>query len=261
MEVRVELEYRPQFQLHVQLAAVFDGPGVEFAECVDVSRIAVPREGVSGEERAPGPENTVIRIIQAPPGEDDEELIKIVSAHIEDAVRGQDSAKLKISVPDIRRLLNTKLVGPLFELFADCFEVVVAGVPPELASASTLNDLASFLNVDNLRRHPGPAAGKAAGNIESRLDIDLESILGYFVKLTGKCDLNEVLSRMEGSYFLLRLQSNPQYYGLAPREITARTAFDAPRWALAPEEVNGFVNELLEEAVGSMVVVDGVATL
>lgn len=152
-------------------------------------------------------------------------------------------------------MLNTKLIGPLFELFIDSFTIVGAGVPPECASASTLDDLADFLGQPHLR-----SASEPASNIESRLDVDLEAVVEYFIDRTGECNLNELLERIEGSYFMLRLQSNPQFYGLAPHQITQRRATEAPEWTLTAAEINNFVNELLEEAVGGLVVADGVAT-
>lgn len=39
--------------------------------------------------------------------------------------------------------------------------------------------------------------------------MDLEAIVQYFIDRTGQCDLNEVLGKIENSYFILRLQSNP----------------------------------------------------
>ena len=72
--------------------------------------------------------------------------------------------------------------------------------------------------------------------------------------------MNEVLEKIENSYFILRLQSNPQFYGLSPHQITRRSAIDQPTWTLTPTEINNFINELLEEAVSDMVVTDGVVT-
>lgn len=45
----------------------------------------------------------------------------------------------------MQALLGTKLVGPLFELFIDYFDISNVGVPSNYAAASTLNDLADFL--------------------------------------------------------------------------------------------------------------------
>lgn len=73
MKIQFEIEYLPQFQQHVQLVAIFDGPGIEFGERIDVSRIAMPQEN-SGQSSANSERgNTTIQVCDA---ENDDSLIQ-----------------------------------------------------------------------------------------------------------------------------------------------------------------------------------------